>query len=114
MSTRRLRWSLGVSLWQLVAGALPAWATSQAQVLQLAADGHDADGAAELPLLPLPLPLEFPEGFSPQLCDLLAGLLTHEPAARLTVAQAQAAPWFHGLCWESLELRTLAAPPLPP
>lgn len=72
------RWSLGVTLWQMVAGSLPDWAEAQthhntthtAQQQQELAAVHTTEEALMLPLEPAtachttPQDLQFPDTFS--------------------------------------------------
>lgn len=84
-------WSLGVTLWEVVAGQLPHWAEEEG--------GHDG--------------LEFPEHFSGDLCALLSCLLSHDPQQRLCVRGAQASSWFSGFDWQALRECTMQAPQVP-
>jgi hypothetical protein len=74
-----VRWSLGVTLWQMVAGSLPDWAEAQThhnhnhtaqQQQQESPAGHTTEEALMLPLEPAtachttPQDLQFPDTFS--------------------------------------------------
>ncbi|KAI8469755.1 MAG: kinase-like domain-containing protein [Monoraphidium minutum] len=85
-------WSLGVTVWELVAGRLPGWAGDEA--------GHGGG-------------LEFPPHFSRELQSLLSRLLSRDPAARPCAEATQAAGWFSGFDWDALRERRMAPPPVP-
>ncbi len=48
-----------------------------------------------------------------ELCDLLTGLLNTDSAARLSIPEVQASPWFDGFDWQALQDKTLPPPVLP-
>uniref|UniRef100_A0A383VY31 Protein kinase domain-containing protein n=1 Tax=Tetradesmus obliquus TaxID=3088 RepID=A0A383VY31_TETOB len=113
-------WSLGITVWQMVDGHLPAWAEEQQQGQQ--GGGQAAEGQAEQQQQQQqqqyyehpepPEPLLYPAHFSKALTDLLSGLLHHDSAARMRIEDVMAASWFDGFDWQGLRDKTLAPPAL--
>lgn len=70
-------WSLGVMLFQMVAGRLPFSEVNESETLTKIMDGH----------------YEVPDNLSPQLQDLLKKMIVVDPQHRITVDEILAHPW---------------------
>jgi serine/threonine protein kinase len=86
-------YSLGVAVFELASG-------------EEEGHGADGDGAAATAAAAA----TFPSHFSSSLRSLLSALLSSDPLARPTAAQAQAHGWFDGFDWPALKARTLQPP----
>ncbi|KAG2482569.1 hypothetical protein HYH03_018494 [Edaphochlamys debaryana] len=82
-------WSLGIMLWEMVDGAPPKWAALSWYWTKT---------------------LHCPDKFSPELKDLLVGLLDKSPRDRLTATAALAHPWLRSVDLAALREGTLPAP----
>lgn len=82
-------WSLGIMLWEMVDGAPPKWAAMSWYWTKT---------------------LHCPDAFSPELKDLLTGLLDKSPRERPTATAALQHPWFRPLDVAALRAQTLPAP----
>eukprot|EP00879_Flechtneria_rotunda_P031540 GHRR01034462.1.p1 GENE.GHRR01034462.1~~GHRR01034462.1.p1 ORF type:complete len:305 (+),score=144.00 GHRR01034462.1:237-1151(+) len=109
-------WSLGVTVWQMVAGVLPPWTQEQPQqeVNQQPEEWpttqHLEERQRQPPLQRPAQALNFPDHFSEDLRVLLSGLLCHDSQTRFGIPQVQAAAWFQGFDWQGLQDKTLTPP----
>ena len=88
-------WSLGVLLYEMLAGIPPFYCENVTEMYELI----------------LRKPLTFPNDMSPASCDLITKLLDRNPQTRLqNVDQFKAHPFFADINWADLQARRVPAP----
>ena len=90
-------WSLGTLLYEMRHGLPPFYSTNTSQMYEKIAKEE----------------LKLPRHFSPELGNLLEGLLQRDPAARFNAEQIKAHPFFAGLEWDKLMARQYEPPFVP-
>lgn len=89
-------WSLGVLMYEMMCGSRLF-------------SGRGDEVFAKI----LTLPIRFPSYFKPEVTDLLRGMLTREPATRITGEDIMTHPWFCNMNWDLLAKKQIPIPFVP-